>query len=105
MEPWEEEIDNILRRSLAVERPELSPDFERSIVIELDHTSKKLDKFRDVMSIGYLLVSAMACVLIMRGEGLDWKAIVLIFLAPLALLSAIPSLLRLTRTASPRSVL
>jgi hypothetical protein len=97
MEPWEEEIDGLLRRSMASAAPELSPNFERNLISQLDQASEQLDKYRRLLITGYVLVSVLACVVIMRGEGLDWLAIGALFLGPLALVAIVPLLVRLVR--------
>jgi hypothetical protein len=97
MEPWEEEIDGLLRRSMASAAPELSPNFERNLISQLDQASEQLDKYRRLLITGYVLVSVVACVVIMRGEGLDWPAIGALVLGALALVAVVPSMVRLTR--------
>ena len=104
MEPWDEEMDGLLRRSMAAEMPELSPNFERNLMISLDRTSKQLGKFRRTLVIGYLLASATTCVVIMHGEGLSWSAIGALCVAPLALVAAVPALLRLSQTETHRAL-
>ncbi len=97
MEPWEEDIEILLRHSMSSAAPDLSQDFEIALMTKLDLATKRLDKFRRVMICGYILVSALASVVIMRGEGLHWAAIGALLLGPATLLSLIPSLLRLSR--------
>jgi hypothetical protein len=88
MEPRETGIDSLLRRSLAAPVPALPPDFERRLMREVRRGSQPLDRYRWILFIGYGVTSAAACAVIMRGEGLNWGAIALTMVIPLAVVAA-----------------
>ena len=67
------DIDSFLRRSMAEPVPHLSTDFERRIAGQVAHRTKELGRYRRFMFAGYGVTSAIASVVIMGSEGLDWR--------------------------------
>ena len=98
MDPREDGIDNLLRRSLAAPVPSLPPEFDQRVMRELRRNSQPLDRFRRTLLIGYGLVSVAACAVVMRGQGLDWVPIAALIIAPLALVAGVTLLRRVTQT-------
>lgn len=94
MDPREVEIDNLLRRSLSAPVPSLSADFSPRLMAEVSRNAETHDRYRRAMLIGYVVVSALACAVIMRDQGLDWTAIGSLILMPLALVAIAPTLRR-----------
>jgi hypothetical protein len=94
MEPREahveidDQMDNLLRRSMAAPVPALSPDFNQQVMREVGPSSQPLDRYRRVLLTGYGLVSVLASAVVMRGQGLGWGATVVMILGPLALVAA-----------------
>ena len=88
MEHNETGIDSLLRRSLAEPVPTLPPDFDRRLLREVRRRSQPLGRFGQILLTAYGLVSVITCALVMRGQGLDWGAIAVIVLGPLALIPA-----------------
>lgn len=87
MEPKEQEIDRLLRRSMAAPVPSLPRDFDQRVVREARRSSQPLGQYHRVLLTGYGLVSVMVSALVMRGQGLDWSVISATILAPLALVA------------------
>jgi hypothetical protein len=98
MEPREAGIDSLLRRSLAAPVPSLPPDFDQRLLRGLRHGSQVLDRYRRILLTGYVLISVVACAVVMRGQGLGWGAIAVLILAPLALVAIVPWARRVTPT-------
>src|ERR1017187_6241067 len=98
MEPRDAKIDSLLRRSLAAPVPRLPPDFDQRLMRELRPGSPVLDRYRRILLTGYGLISVVASAVVMRGQGLDWVAIAVMILGPLALVAAVPWARRATRT-------
>jgi hypothetical protein len=80
-------IDRLLRRSLAAPVPNLPPDFDQRVLRELRQASQPLDRYRQLLLIGYGLVSIMVSAVVMRGQGLAWESITEMTLGPLALVA------------------
>jgi hypothetical protein len=87
MEPHEAEIDSLLRRSMARPVPSLLPDFDQRLMRELRRSSQPLDRYRRILLTGYGLTSVLTSAVVMRGQGLDWGAISVMILGPLALVA------------------
>ncbi len=87
MEPREAEIDSLLRRSMAGPVPSLPPDFDQRLMRELRRSSQPLDRYRRILLTGYGLTSVVTSAAVMRGQGLDWGAISVMILGPLALVA------------------
>jgi hypothetical protein len=87
-EPSEAGIDSLLRRSLATPVPALPADFEQRLMREVRRGSQPLDRYRRILFTGYGVTSLAASAVIMRGEGLNWGAIALTMVIPLALVAA-----------------
>ncbi len=85
MEPREAGIDSLLRRSMAAPVPSLPPDFDQRLMREVGRSSQPLDRYRRILLAGYGLTSVVTSALIMRGHGLDWGAIAVMIIGPLAL--------------------
>ena len=103
MEPREAGIDSLLRRSMAAPVPSLPPDFDQRMTRELRRGSRRLDRYRRILLTGYGLVSAVTSAVGMRGQGLDWGAIAVTILGPLALVAAVPWARRATHTTMRHS--
>jgi hypothetical protein len=88
MEPREDEIDRLLRRSMAVPVPSLPADFDERLTREMFRGSQQADRYRRILLTGYGLLSVVVCAVLMRGQGLGWGAIAGMILAPLALVAA-----------------
>ncbi len=85
MERREAGIDSLLRSSMAAPVPTLSPDFEQRVIRGLRPGSRALGRNRRILLACYGLLSVVTSAVVMRGEGLDWAAIDVMILAPLAL--------------------
>jgi hypothetical protein len=90
MEPREAEIDSLLRRSMTAPVPSLPADFDQRLMREVRRSSQPLDRYRRMLVTGYGLTSVVVSAVVMRGQGLDWPAISVMILGPLALVAAIP---------------
>jgi hypothetical protein len=90
MEPREGGVDSLLRRSMAAPVPSLPPDFDQRLLCEVRRSSRPLDRYRGMLLAGYGLTSVVASAVVMRGQGLDWGAIAVMILGPLALVAALP---------------
>lgn len=82
----DEEMDGLLRRSMAAPIPRLSPDFHQALSRELHRSSQPAGRFERFLLTGYGAVSVAVCVIVMRGQGLGWTAIAVTTLGPLAVL-------------------
>jgi hypothetical protein len=98
MEPRDDGIDNLLRRSLTAPVPSLPPEFDQRVMRELRRNSQPLDRFRQTLLIGYGLISVAASAVVMRGQGLEWVPITALIIAPLALVAAVPFVRRAAQT-------
>ena len=98
MEPDEGGIDRLLRRSIAVPIPSLPPDFDQRLMCEVRRRSQPLDRYRRILLTGYGLVSVVVCVVVMRGQGLDWGVVSGTILAPLSLFAIANSSWRAAHT-------
>ena len=103
MEPSEAGIDSVLRRSMAAPLPSLPSDFHQRLMREVRRGSQPLDRYRRILFTGYGLTSALVSAVIMRGQGLDWGAIAVMILGPVALAAAAPWARRATRTTMRHS--
>ena len=88
MEPREAEIDSLLRRSMSGPVPSLPRDFDQRLLSEVRRSSQPLDRYRRILLTGYGLMSVLTSAVVMRGQGLDWAAISVMILGPLALVGA-----------------
>jgi hypothetical protein len=87
-DPRQVEMDSLLRRSMAAPVPSLPPDFDQRLMRELRRGSQPLDRSRRILLAGYGLASVVTSAVVMRGQGLDWWAVSIMILGPLALLAA-----------------
>jgi hypothetical protein len=94
MGPREAEMDGLLRRSMAAPVPRLPLAFAERVSRELRRRSQPLNPFGRILLAGYGGVSAVACVVMMRGQGLGWGVIAAMTLAPLAIVEALRRLRR-----------
>lgn len=83
MEPREEGIDRLLRRSMAGPLPSLPPDFDQRVVREMRRRAQPLDRYGRILLAGYGLVAAVVSAVVMRSQGLDWGTTAGMILAPL----------------------
>ncbi len=98
MEPREAEIDNLLWRSMAAPVPSLPRDFDQRLMREVRRSSQPLDRYSQILLTGYGLTSVVASAVVMRGQGLEWGAISMMILGPLALVAAARWVRRATYT-------
>src|ERR1035441_7072836 len=103
MEPHEARIDSLLRRSMAAPVPALPIYFAQRLMREVRRSSQPLDRYRRILLTGYGLTSAVASAVVMRGQGLDWGAIAVMILGPLALVATVPWARRATHTTMRHS--
>lgn len=86
MDPRQAEMDSLLRRSMAAPVPRLSPDFHQILARELRRRSQPPNQFGRILLAGYGVMSAVASIVVMRGQGLGWVMIAVMTLGPLATL-------------------
>jgi hypothetical protein len=98
MEPRDAGIDSLLRRSMAAPVPSLPPDFDQRLMRELRRSSQPLDRYGRILLAGYGVMSVAASAVVMRGQGLNWGAIAVTILGPLALVATVPWSRRATHT-------
>ena len=103
LDPRQVVIDSLLRRSLAEPVPSLPPDFEQRVIREARRRSQPLDHYRQALFSGYALTSIVACAVVMRGQGLNWSAIALLVLSPLAIVATISWVRRATHPITPHT--
>jgi hypothetical protein len=89
MEPRQDKMDRLLRRSMATPVPSLPLDFDQRLMREVLPGSQQLSRHRQVMLGGYGLVSIVVSVVLMHGQGLGWGVIAGLILAPLALIATV----------------
>jgi hypothetical protein len=78
-----DEMDSLLRRSMAAPVPRLSPEFAGRLSREL-RRSRLPKHFSWILFAGYGGVSAAVSIVVMRGEGLGWVAIAVMMLGSVA---------------------
>lgn len=86
LDPREAEMDGLLRRSMAVPVPRLSQDFHQALSRKLRRRSEPPHPLGPILLAGYGFVSLVTSIVVMRGQGLDWVAIAVMTLGPLAVL-------------------
>src|SRR5579871_3294531 len=89
MEPREDGIDGLLRRSLGAPQPNLSPDFDRRVMRKLYEPSPLRERYRWTLLAGYGLTSVLTCTVLMRDEGLNWGAIAVMMLVSATLFAVV----------------
>jgi hypothetical protein len=104
MEPSQPGIDSLLRRSMAAPVPGLPPDFDQRVMRKLRQSSPVLSRYRRILLTCYGLISVLTCAVVMRGQGVEWGAIAVMILGPLALVAAAPWAWRATHTTMRHSV-
>ncbi len=92
----ETEIDGLLRRSLAGPMPSLPAEFSQRLSAEVNRRSERGERFNRFVLAGYGVTSVIACVVMMRGQGMEWGPLIGAILAPLVLVAAvrIPNVVR-----------
>ena len=88
MKPDASGIDNLLRSSLAAPIPSLPPDFDRKLMRDLREGSQLRDRYRRILLTAYGLLSIATSMLVVRGQGLDWRTTCASVLAPLVSMGA-----------------
>jgi hypothetical protein len=99
MEPRDEGIDSLLRRSMSAPVPRLAPDFDQRFLRELRQRSQVLGRYRRILLGCYGLIAVVTSAVVMRGQGLDWGTTAVTILGPLALVGAVPWAWRAAHTA------
>jgi hypothetical protein len=97
MDPREAGIDRLLRHSMAAPLPSLPPDFDQRLLRELRQSSQVIGRYRRILLICYGLISAVTSAVVMRGQGLEWRAVAVMVLGPLGLVATVPWAWRATR--------
>lgn len=103
MEPREAGIDSLLRRSMAAPVPSLPPDFDQRLMRELRQSSQVLDRYPRILLTCHGLTSVVTSAVVMRGQGLDWGAVAVMILGPLALVATVAWVRRATHTTMRHS--
>jgi hypothetical protein len=75
MEPHEDEMDILLRRSMAAPIPALPPNFDRRVMRAVHRKHQSLNRYSWMLLTGYGIVSAVTSAVVMRGAGLNWLGI------------------------------
>jgi hypothetical protein len=88
MDSSEAEIDRLLRRSMAGPVPRLPPDFDLVLSRKLGRSSERPNRYGQILLAGYGVISAVASIAVMRGQGLGWGMVAAMTLGPLAMLEA-----------------
>ena len=99
MEPGDEGMDSMLRRSMAAPVPSLAVDFDQRLLRELKQSSGVWGRYSRILLTGYGVMSVVTSVVVMRGQGLGWGATAATIVGPLALVGTVPWARRATRTA------
>ena len=87
MDPHDEEMDRFLLRSMKAPVPALPSNFDKRVLRAVNRNSDLVERYRRILFIAYAVVSALTSLVIMRGAGLDWWAILGI-VAPVTLITA-----------------
>ena len=103
MDPRDEGIAALLRRSMAAPVPVLPPEFEQRVMRGLRGDSGMLPRYRKNLLAAYGVVSVVTSAVAMRGQGLDWVTIASAILVPLAAIATI-ALMRRRRRIATRGV-
>jgi hypothetical protein len=91
MEPREEEIDRLLRRSMSAPIPRLSLEFQsefQSNFQKVRRGSQPIGRYGRILLAGYGVISAATSIFLMRGQGLGWGVIAAMTIGPLAVMEA-----------------
>ena len=84
MESNSDGIERLLRSTMAGPIPKLAPDFDQRLMRAVRQDSPRLKAFRGRILTSYALVSSVVCAVLMRGQGIEWTAIAVLVLTPLA---------------------
>jgi hypothetical protein len=95
-------MDDVLRRSMSARVPGLAPEFDQRVMRELRRGSGPADRYRRILLAGYGLTSAVASAVVMRGQGLNWSAVVGLILASFLSIAIAGWTRRLSRTLTMR---
>lgn len=79
-------MDGLLRRSMAAPVPRPSPEFEKRVSRALRRRAGPSPAMTRNLLAGYVVVSALTSVVVMRGQGLGWGMIAVMTLSPLLVL-------------------
>ncbi len=85
-EPRDLEMDALLRRSMAAPIPRPSPDLQRRVSRALRRRALPSRTATRTLLAGYVVVSAMTSIIVMRGQGLGWGTIAAMTLSSLLVL-------------------
>ena len=83
------DMDDLLRRSMSAPVPRLSADFGERLSAEICRRSEPRKRFSRILLAGYGAVSALASVVVMRGQGLGWGAIAVMTIGPLGVIEVV----------------
>ena len=86
-------MDSMLRRSMAAPVPRPSPDLEKRVSRALRLRALPSPAATRTLLAGYVVVSAMTSIIVMRGQGLGWGMVGVMTLSPLLVLG-LPGRLR-----------
>ena len=103
MEPQQDTMDRFLRRSMTAPIPSLPSNFDQRVLREARRRADPRDPQRNLVLAGYGVVSAVACVIILHGQGLGWGATMGMTLAPMAVVAAVLAVRRALRPAARQS--
>lgn len=80
-------MDRLLLRSMKAPVPALSSNFDRRLLRAVNRKPEMVERYRWILFMGYAVVSALTCLLIMHNAGIGWLPIIGI-LAPVTLVPA-----------------
>ncbi len=79
-------MDSMLRRSMAAPVPRPSPGLEKRVSRALRRRALPSPAVTRALLAGYVAVSGLTSVIVMRGQGLGWGTIAVMILSPLLVL-------------------
>ena len=79
-------MDSMLRRSMAAPVPRPSPDLEKRVSRAVRLRARPSPAVTRTLLAGYVVVSAMTSIIVMRGQGLGWGTIAAMTLSSLLVL-------------------
>jgi hypothetical protein len=85
-DPRDALMDNLLRRSMAGPVPRPSPDLEKRVSRAVRRRARPSPTITRNLLAGYVVVSALTSVIVMRGQGLGWGMVAVMTLSPLFVL-------------------
>lgn len=75
MEPYEVEMDRLLRQSLKTAVPALPLNFERRVIRAAARDSGLVGRYRTILFVSYTIISALTSLVVMHSTGLKWLPI------------------------------